>query len=136
TLMHSSDFARAFVPLLGNLHAVGETVNVVSGDILTWDQIYLGLAAAAGVRNPLLVHRSSETIATEVPGWGDVLAEDFRHSMLFDPAKLGALVPGFAPGWSFSAGARGIVAYHDADPARRQIDAELEHAYDVLAAKP
>jgi nucleoside-diphosphate-sugar epimerase len=136
TLMHSSDFARAFVPLLGNLHAVGETVNVVSGDILTWDQIYLGLAAAAGVREPLLVHRSSETIASAVPAWGDVLAEDFRHSMLFDVAKLRALVPGFAPRWSYSAGARAIVAYHDADPDRRQIDAELDHAYDVLSARP
>jgi nucleoside-diphosphate-sugar epimerase len=136
TLMHSSDFARAFVPLLGNLHAVGETVNVVSGDILTWDQIYLGLAAAAGVREPILRHRSSETIATELPAWADVLTEDFRHSMLFDITKLRALVPGFAPRWSFSAGARAIVEYHDADPARRRIDAELDRAYDVLAARP
>jgi nucleoside-diphosphate-sugar epimerase len=135
TLMHSSDFARAFVPLLGNLHAVGETVNLVSGDILTWDQIYLGLAAAAGVREPVLVHRSSETIASQLPAWGDVLAEDFRHSMIFDIAKLRGLVPGFAPRRSYSAGARAIVAYHDADPARRQIDAELDHAYDVLAAR-
>lgn len=136
TLMHSADFARAFVPLLGNLHAIGESVNIVSGDILSWDQIYLGLAAAAGVRAPVLLHRSSETIASELPGWRDVLVEDFRHSMLFDTAKLRALVPGFTPQWSYSEGARAIIAYHDADPARRQIDAELERAYDALAARP
>ena len=94
------------------------------------------VAAAAGVRAPVLLHRSSETIGSELPGWRDVLIEDFRHSMVFDTAKLRALVPGFAPRWSYSEGARAIVAYHDADPARRQIDAELERAYDTLAARP
>jgi nucleoside-diphosphate-sugar epimerase len=64
TLMHSSDLARAVVPLLGAGHAIGESVNVVSGDILTWDQIHLELARAAGVRSPLLTHRSSETSGT------------------------------------------------------------------------
>lgn len=136
TLMHSSDFARAFVPLLGNQHAIGESINLVSGDILSWDQIYLGLAAAAGVREPVLVHRSSESIATELPGWGEVLEHDFRHSMIFDTSKLRTLVPGFTPQVSFSQGARSIVAYHDADATRRVLDPELERAYDALAARP
>lgn len=136
TLMHSSDFARAFVALLGNGHAIGETVNVVSGDILTWDQIHLELAAAAGVRNPALAHRSSETIATEVPGWADVLEHDFRHTMLFDTAKLQRLVPGFAPRISFSEGAREIIAFHEEDTARQNIDAQLDAAFDRLLALP
>jgi nucleoside-diphosphate-sugar epimerase len=134
TLMHSSDFARAFVPLLGNLHAVGETVNVVSGDITTWDQIHLALAAAAGVRRPKLVHRSSETIATEWPAWGDVLEHDFRHSMLFDTTKLKRLVPDFAPRVSLAEGAREIISFHEADPTRQKINAELDAAFDRLGA--
>jgi nucleoside-diphosphate-sugar epimerase len=135
SLMHSRDFARAFVPLLGPGHAVGESVNVVSGDILTWDQIHLTLAAAAGVRDPVLRHRSSESIAALVPGWGDVLEHDFRHSMLFDAAKLRRLVPGFAPRIPFAAGAREIIACHDGDPARRGVDAGLDAAFDRLAAR-
>jgi nucleoside-diphosphate-sugar epimerase len=133
TLMHSGDFARAFVPLLGNAHAVGETVNVLSGDILTWDQIHVMLATAAGVRNPLLCHRSSESIAVRWPGWRDVLEHDFRHSLLFDTAKLRGLVPGFAPSVSFSEGAREIVAHHDANPALRVVDQDLDTAFDMLA---
>jgi nucleoside-diphosphate-sugar epimerase len=134
TLMHSSDFACALVPVLGNGHAIGETVNIVSGDILTWDQIHLTLAAAAGVANPVLVHRASETIAREWPAWADVLEHDFRHSMLFDAAKLRRLVPGFHPRVSFAAGARSIIEYHDGDPARRQSDAGLGAAFDRLLA--
>jgi len=133
TLMHSEDLARALVPLLGNLHALGETVNLVSGEILCWDQIYLALARAAGVRGPDLVHRSSETIARELPSWKDVLLEDFRHSMLFDTTKLRTLVPGFVPRWTFSRGAEALVAYHDANSNERTIDRDLDRAYDSLA---
>ena len=132
TLMHSHDFARAFAGLLGNGHAIGESVNVVSGDILSWDQIHLALAEAAGITRPVLAHRSSESIAREWPGWGDVLEHDFRHSMLFDNTKLRRLVPGFAPLMSFAAGAREIMAYHDADAGRRRIDDDLDAAFDRL----
>jgi nucleoside-diphosphate-sugar epimerase len=134
SLTHSSDFARAFTPLLGNHHAIGEDVNVVSADILTWDQIHLALAAAAGVRDPRLVHRASEQIGREWPNWDAVLADDFRHSMLFDTTKLRRLAPGFAPRVSFSQGARESVAWHDADPTRQVVDAELSAAFDRLAA--
>ncbi|MGN6125612.1 MAG: NAD-dependent epimerase/dehydratase family protein, partial [Humibacter sp.] len=133
TLMHSSDLARAMLPLLGNQHAVGETVNIVSGDILTWDQIHLTLAAAAGVHRPTLVHRSSESIAKHVPGLAEVLEHDFRHSMLFDTAKLRQLVPGFAPRVSFSEGARQILRHYDAT-GPHQVDAELDAAFDAMIA--
>ena len=76
---------------------MGESVNVTSGDILTWDQIHLTLAAAAGVRNPVLRPPGQRDHRREWPAWGEVLEHDFRHSMLFDAAKLRRLVPGFAP---------------------------------------
>ena len=135
TLMHASDFGRALVPLLGNGHAIGESVNVVSGDILTWDQIHLMLAAAAGVATPVLAHRSSESIAVEWPSWAEVLEHDFRHSMLFDTGKLARLVPGFAPRVSFAAGARAIIEYYDGDPARKRVSADLDAAFDRLLAR-
>jgi nucleoside-diphosphate-sugar epimerase len=132
SLMHASDFARAFVPLLGNGHAIGESVNVVSGDILTWDQIHLALANAAGVRAPQLRHRSSEDIARRVPGWADVLEHDFRHSMLFDTTRLRTLVPGFAPRVSLAEGAREVIAHYDAHPELRATDEALDRAFDAL----
>jgi nucleoside-diphosphate-sugar epimerase len=134
TLMHSSDFARAVVPIFGNDHAIGESVNVVSGDILTWDQIHTALARAAGVLSPRLVHRSSDSIATEWPGWGEVLEHDFRHSMLFDTAKLQRLSPGFAPRVSFSQGAQEILEWHRDNPENQRTNPELAAAFDRLAA--
>jgi nucleoside-diphosphate-sugar epimerase len=132
TLMHSSDFARAFVPLLGNQHTIGESVNVVGGEILTWDQIHTTLGAAAGVREPALVHRASESIAAEWPGWGEVLEHDFRHAMLFDTTKLRRLVPDFAPRIPFSAGARQIIDHYEHNPGLQRVDAALDAAFDRL----
>jgi hypothetical protein len=96
----------------------------------------LTLAAAAGVRSPRLVHRSSESIAVEVPGWAEVLEHDFRHTMLFDTSKLRRLVPDFAPRVSFSQGARDIVEHHEAHPDARGIDEKLSAAFDRLIAHP
>ncbi len=132
TLMHSSDFARALLPLLGNQHTVGESVNIVSGDIVTWDQIHLALAAAAGVPRPRLVHRSSESIARHLPGLAEVLEHDFRHSMLFDTAKLTRLAPGFAPRISLSEGARQIMRHYDAS-GPHAVDPDVDAAFDALA---
>lgn len=136
SLTHSSDFARAFVPLLGNLHAIGEDVNVLSADITTWDQVHMALAAAAGVRDPRLVHRASEEIGREWPNWDAVLEADFRHSMLFDISKLRRLVPGFAPRVSLSAGLRESVSHFDATDALRVVDEGLNAAFDRLARIP
>jgi len=136
SLMHSSDFARAFVPLLGNQQTIGESVNVVSGDILTWDSIHTTLGMAAGVPEPALVHRASESIATEWPGWGEVLEHDFRHAMVFDTSKLRRLVPDFAPRVSFSVGAREIIEHYERNPQLQRVDPELDAAFDRLVARP
>ncbi|HEX4223424.1 MAG TPA: hypothetical protein VHZ97_13735, partial [Pseudonocardiaceae bacterium] len=86
---------------------------------------------AAGV-TPKLVHRSSADIGLEIPDWAAVLVHDFAHTLLFDNTKLRRFVPGFAPRVPFDVGAREIVAYHQADPSRRKISAELDAAFDRL----
>jgi nucleoside-diphosphate-sugar epimerase len=131
-LTHSADFARAFVPLLANPHTVGESVNVCSDELLTWDQIHLTLAAAAGVREPTLIHRSSETIEAEVPGWSPVLTHDFGHTVVYDTTKLRRLVPGFTPQVPFARAAHRIIDWHDADPSRQTVDEKLVKAWDRL----
>jgi nucleoside-diphosphate-sugar epimerase len=132
-LTHSSDFARALVPLLGNSHALGDSVHITSDEVLTWDQIHQIMARAAGV-TPKLVHRSSEDIGAEIPDWAAVLVHDFAHTLLFDNTKLRRFVPGFAARIPFDVGAREIVAYHDADPARRRVNADLDAAFDRLSS--
>jgi len=134
TLTHTRDFAPGFVGLLGNPRTLGEAFHITSDEFLTWNQVFETLAAAAGAPAPRLVHVASETIARADPEWGDVLLGDMAHSMVFDNSKVKALVAGFAAGTPFHAGAREIVAWFDADPARQRVDDGLDRTIDKLVA--
>ncbi len=121
TLTHSSDFAKGFVGLMGNAHAIGEAFHITSDEWLTWNQIHEILAAAAGVK-PTLVHVPSDLIAAYDPIWGESLLGDKTHSFILDNSKVKRLVPDFICTTPFSRGAEEIIAWHMADPTRRKVD--------------
>jgi nucleoside-diphosphate-sugar epimerase len=131
TLTHHRDFARGFVPLLGHPRTVGEAFHITSDDVLTWNQIAETLAAAAGV-TARIVHVPSDAIAAADPEWGAGLLGDKAHSMVFDNSKLRSVVPDYRATIPFEHGAREIVAWHDADPARQVVDARLDAVMDRL----
>jgi nucleoside-diphosphate-sugar epimerase len=134
TLTHHEDFARGFVPLLGDPRTLGEAFHITGDDVLTWNQVVRALAAAAGVE-PRIVHVPSDAIAAADPGWAAGLLGDKAHSMVFDTTKLRRLVPEFTTTTRFEQGAREIVAWHDADPARRTVDARMDAVMDDLVAR-
>ncbi|HEY1624459.1 MAG TPA: SDR family oxidoreductase [Streptosporangiaceae bacterium] len=133
TLTHHEDFARAFVPLLGHPRTLGEAVHITSDDVLTWNQIARALATALGVTERV-VHVPSDVIAAADPEWGAGLLGDKAHSMVFDNAKVRALVPGWHAVIPFERGAREIVDWYLADPARQVTDAAVDAMMDKLAA--
>ncbi len=134
TLTHHTDFARGFVPLLGHPRALGEAFHVTSDDFLTWDQVAHALAAAAGVE-ARIVHVPSDAIAAVDEGWGAGLLGDKAHSMVFDNTKVKELAPEFVCRVPFEQGAREIVAWHDEDPGRRQVDAHHDRLMDELVQR-
>jgi nucleoside-diphosphate-sugar epimerase len=132
-LTHAEDFARAFVGLLGNPQALGHAFHITSDELLTWDQIYLAIGRAAGAR-PQLVHVPSEVIARHDPATGAGLLGDKSHSVVFDNSKIKRLVPGWAAEIPFSSGIRRTLAWFDADPGRRTVDAESNARIDAILA--
>src|SRR6201994_5158120 len=133
TLTHHDDFARAFVPLLGHPRTLGEAIHITSDDVLTWNQIAESMAAALGGTAPL-GHVPSDAIAAADPEWGAGLLGDKAHSMVFDNTKLRGIVPGWRAVIPFEQGAREIVEWYLADPARQVTDAALDAMMDELAA--
>jgi len=134
TLTHHTDFAKGFVGLLGNPHAIGDAIHITSDEWLTWNQIFETVARAAGTQANI-VHVPSDLIAAYNPDWGDGLLGDKSHSMIFDNSKIKRLVPGFAATIPFARGAEEIMAWYNADPARRKVDAAFESLYErILAA--
>lgn len=131
-LTHHSDFARAFTGLLGRRAAIGASVHITSDELLSWNDIYRTLADAAGVAEPEIVHVTSDRIAAVVPEWGPGILGDKAHSVVFDNALVKSLVPGWAATVPFAAGAREIVAWHDAEAARGVPDPDIERNMQLL----
>jgi nucleoside-diphosphate-sugar epimerase len=131
TLTHHRDFAVGLVGLLGNPHALGETFHITSDEWLSWNQIYEIVAQAAGVE-PRLVHIPSDIIAAYDPEWGASLLGDKSHSMIFDNSKIRRLVPDFRAQIPFWQGARQIISWYDADPARQVSDPDFDALQDRL----
>jgi nucleoside-diphosphate-sugar epimerase len=133
TLTHNTDFAVAFVGLLGRPEAVGDSFHITSDHAPTWDQVYSWLAKAAGAE-PNLVHVPSETIAKLYPDLGAGLIGDKAHSMVFDNSKVKALVPEFTTTVTYSDAAVDAVAWYDAHPDRQTVNEDLDAAFDHLAS--
>ncbi len=131
TLTHHEDFARGFVPLLGQDGVVGDSFHITSDETLTWDQIHGLLASAIGVR-PRIVHVPSDLIAAFDPAWGASLLGDKAHSMVFDNTKIKRVVPDFRAVIPYSRGAAQQVAWYEADAARCVVDESTNAAIDQM----
>lgn len=135
TLTHHVDFARAFVGLFGDVRNHGDVFHITSDEVLTWDQIAHALAAAAGAEAEIVHVASDVIVASGIDAdWGDSLLGDKAHSLFFDNSKIKAAVPGWHAEIPFRRGAAQIIEWHDADPARRVFDDELDTAMDRLIA--
>jgi len=134
TITHNSDFAQGLIGLFGQPAAIGEAFHITSDEALTWNRIFVLTAEAAGVAAPKFVHIASDFIISCVPAVEGTLLGDKAVSAVFDNAKLKRLVPGFAAKTPFATGIRRTVAWFEADPARQQVDAELNRRWDKLIA--
>lgn len=135
TLTHASDFAKAFVGMLGLPAAVGDSFTITSDEYRPWNQIYEIFAQAAGAPRRVLVHIASDTIAAASPEIGASLLGDKSHSAIFDKHKIKALVPEFICTVPLARGARQVLNGFDPTPARQIVNQALDGTFDQLIAE-
>ena len=132
TMTWNEDFARGFIGLLGNPHAIGEAFQIMSDESLTWNQIYNAVGAALGVK-PRLYHVSSDFLAAVAPAEYDLegnLTGDKAVTVVFDCTKLKRAVPGFQATVRFDEGVRRCVAYLLSHPECQVPDPEFDQWCD------
>jgi nucleoside-diphosphate-sugar epimerase len=132
TLTHNSDFATGLIGLFGQPAALGEDFHITSDEALTWNQIYLELAAAAGAE-PHILHVPTDALVAADPSVEGSLWGDKVNSTVFDNSKLLGLVPHFNAKTRFADGIRATVAWFDADPARQLVDEGADAGWDLVA---
>ncbi len=134
TMTHNSDFAKGFVGLMGNIHAIGQAVQITSDETLTWNQIYRTVADALGVELHAC-HVASEFLDACSPyDFRGSLLGDKANSVVFDNRKLKRLVPGFVADKRFDQGVRESIAYVLSHPELQVEDPEYDAWCDRVVA--
>ena len=121
TMTHNSDLAKGFVGLMGNIHAIGHAFHITSDEVLTWNQIYELIGAAAGAQ-PDIVHVASDFIAAFNPEDLGNLVGDKAQCGIFDNTKIKTFVPGYMATVPFAQGVRESVRWFEKHPERCTID--------------
>ncbi|MDE7133286.1 MAG: SDR family oxidoreductase [Lachnospiraceae bacterium] len=138
TMTYNTDFAKGFIGLMGNIHAIGEAVQITSDETLTWNQIYRAIADALGVELRAC-YVSSAFLATSAPESWDLrgaLLGDKSNSVVFDNTKLKRLVPDYTATVRFDQGVRMTVDYVLNHPECQREDLEFDRWCDrVIAAQ-
>ena len=95
TITHNSDFAKAYVGLIGNPKAIGETFHITTDEAVTWNQIYNAIADALGVElKPYYVSSQTLVDMSNYDFLGSLIG-DKSNSVEFDNSKVKSLVPDF-----------------------------------------
>ena len=134
TMTWNEDFARGFIGLLGNPHAIGEAFQIMNDETLTWTQIYQTVANVLGVElKPYYV--SSSFLAEVAPKAYDMegsLLGDKAVSVVFDCSKLKRAVPGFQARVRFEEGIRRTINYILKHPELQEEDLDFDHWCDQV----
>lgn len=126
TMTHNSDFAKGFIGLMGNLHAIGEAVQITSDESLTWNQIYKTIADSLGVPLKPYYVPSDFLDAVGKYDFKGGLIGDKSNSVVFDNSKLKRLVPSFIATTRFDEGIARTLDYVLTHKECQQPDEEFD----------
>lgn len=134
TMTHNRDFAKGFIGLMGNIHAIGESVHITSDETVTWNQIYSVIADALGVELRPIYVASAFLDACSKEDYNGGLIGDKSNSVVFDNTKLKRLVPEFVATTRFDQGLKETVQHILAHPELQVEDPEFDIWCDKVIA--
>lgn len=95
TITSNEDFAKGYIGLIGNPHAIGEAFQITSDESVTWTQIYKIVADVLGVElKPYYVASEFLAAVSDYDFTGSLIG-DKACTVVFDNTKLKNAVPGF-----------------------------------------
>ncbi len=126
TLTYNSDFAKGFIGLMGNIHAIGDAIHITSDESLTWNQIYQIIASALGVRLNAVHIATDYLVACSDYDFTGSLLGDKSNTVVFDNSKIKRLVPEFNATVRFDQGVKLVLDNIFSHPEFQTEDKEFD----------
>ena len=134
TMTHNSDFAKGFIGLMGNIHAIGQAYQITSDESVTWNQIYKAIADTLGVElKPYYVPSDFLAAVSDYDFTGSLIG-DKANSVVFDNTRLKQAVPDFCATVRFDQGIRMALENVLAHPEYQIPDEEFDQWCDKVIA--
>ena len=132
-MTNNFDFAKLFVPLIGNTKAIGEAYQITGDEVLTWNKIYKYIAEALNVElKPVYV---SSYLLAEVGDFTGTLIGDKANSVMFDNKKVKEFNPNFKQEILFKDGIKKTIDYVLTHKECQIEDKEFDKFCDKLIEK-
>lgn len=132
TMTHNSDFAKGFIGLMGNPHAIGEAFQITNDETLTWNQIYKTIADVLNVEfKPYYVSSRFLADVSDYDYEGGLIG-DKSNSVVFNNAKLKRAVPGLNMNVRFEQGIKMTLEYILSHPECQVEDPEFDEWCDKV----
>lgn len=134
TMTHNTDFARAFLPLMANIQALGHAFHITSDETLNWNQIFKLIAEAAGVEIEI-VHVASDKIIQYEQSLKGTLLGDKAVSVVYDNSKIKRFAPNFKSLIPFAEGIKKSINFFDNNREYQNIDEEWNQLIDKIISE-
>ncbi len=133
--LHSADFARAFVCLIGNNKAIGEDYHITGDILLTWNELAGQLLDALGIDNKNILHIPRKDAFQICAFHSELVMQQHLWHYIFDNTKIKSIANGWKQEISFADGINKTVKWLFEADIRRRVnplyDEELEKLYKI-----
>ena len=135
TFTHSSDFAEAFVSLVGVKDTIGEDFNITGDNVSTFNEIMSIMAQALADKEPNLLHIPS----CDCLELSQFMVRDLMQQRLDDAIFDNSKIKSIASGWKTQYNSEKIVLstlmWLNEDVRRKRISKDLDNKLEVLTDK-
>lgn len=130
--MHSKDFAKAFVGLIGNKEAIGEDYHIAAEQLITWNEMAETILTALGLDAGNILHIPYDKAARITDFYSSIVNRQHMWHYIFDDAKIKSAVPGWKQETSFSEGMEETVSWLLEDKVRQRINPEYDRKLEDI----
>lgn len=133
--LHSKDFARGFVGLIGNDAAVGEAYHIAGERLITWNEMAEAILDALGADRTNIVHIPRNEGMEITDFYSRVVNYQHMWHYLFDNTKLKEAVSGWKQTVDFADGIKETVAWLMEDKVRQRINPEFDKKLENIYSR-
>ena len=133
--LHSRDFARAFIGLIGNKKAVGEDFHIAAEQLITFNEMAKGILSALDLDTENILHIPYNEAIEITDFYSKVVSRQHMWHYIYDVSKIKAIVPGWKQEIEFSKGIGETFSWLLTEKTRQRINLEYDRKLEEIYKK-